>query len=329
MRLAYLFYCALPVLAPAQVNFLPGHQHLRGTVGPYAVTMDVDGGPGYYSYDRIGQLIRLEQNEAGALCEKFDDSEQKAGCVTGSQAADGTFRGVFQSTRSYPVLLRPAPADSPMPVSISIFNDSRRLADGRKQTVQFGRLSIQAKTQRLQALLDRDYLQSLFSRADPPLQPLQAAERQARDDFWSEAGEQSGDWWSWRTVAWNAHGWLSVAESLYRNTGSGTRGLIALGYRTYDIVEGRVLTLPELIRPGTEKQFDTAFDNTVRRTLGYKAGEELPVQYNPGVDFLMTPKGLLFGVDDQPAQAAGHLDFFVPFTELEHILRPETKRFRR
>ena len=304
----------------AQFSLLPGYQHLRGTVGPYAVTMDVDGGSGFYVYDRFGEPIRLHE-----MCEMYKTET----CFTGRQSPDRTFRGFWrdkQSGKSYPVTLRPSVADSPVRFTEFRFSESRTLADGKEQSINLVRWIPKGRLPHIVEALDRDYVSILLNPQEGEIVPVYRkgdTEKSARDRLWCEAtGVQSS---FYPTVVWNANGILSLTHSTQISIGQ-DRPLFSFTDRSYDLARDREVTLRDLLAPNTGAQFEAIFQTKVQRKI--KLGEigEPRVPYFGGDSFLMTAKGIFFNFESHSFQADPHVDFFITFAELAPILRPEYRR---
>ncbi|MBY0503795.1 MAG: hypothetical protein K2X03_07790 [Bryobacteraceae bacterium] len=292
LPLLLLALILLPALG-AQSRFLPGYRHLRGTLGPYPITMDVLNGAVFFSYDRIGHPISLQVLYAGKepyrLCEAYYEAEQN--CLAGRQTADGVFRGTWMNSatgKALPVLLRPAAAPHLAMAKL-------RTGPSAPSTDRI----LVATSGPLQVALDRDH-NELCVDPDPHRQ-LSCVPQ----------------------IAWNSARLLSLAVSI-QSYYDGTKDFIGVAYQTYDVVRGRRLRLDDIFRPDSDNELNRLIRLDYLRQFGPE--DEHSFQTTP--NFLLTSQGILFGWDQEHYQAEGHFEVFLPFTALEALLRPEVSRWR-
>ncbi|MBY0373244.1 MAG: DUF3298 and DUF4163 domain-containing protein [Bryobacteraceae bacterium] len=313
--------------------FRPGYWHLRGHVGTSPVVMDIVDGNAYYSYDRYGEPITLVETQAGAsekrLCE-----ENSNRCFEGRQVADGSFRGVWrdpQGKRSLPFSLRPT-AD--VTVRLKYVVHSNKTAD---RETAFSRLvPYDAKWAPLLNDFWRDVLGSSLGGIDSTGSPAVVA-RRVHDSFYEATKDETSECGSRMSsmVLWNKGGLLSIGyvETTYSGGAHPNQDTY---FASFDGVARKRIYLSDLFVDGSEKEVLQAYERVIRRELGLRPEEPIPL--GPGGsgtvpltgNFALTPRGILFiylKYEIAPG-AAGDPSFFLPFEDVKPWLKIRPEQFR-
>lgn len=310
------------------------YKHLKGTIGTFAVTMDLvkirnvyDDSPqftGYYSYEKYQQPLPIYGfvDASGTITLEESGQEGAIATFTGKFDASGSFSGTWADTAkkiTYPFTLRETAEDGALAFDIFTFEDSTKLFPNEKNTPQAtysmdvllpaknteGSVFAFLRTQIIKQLR-HDSLTGNYANLQ-----ISDVQKTARDAFFKEYKEtlneekpdtvvnESLNYAEDRgmQVIANADGLVSLGFHAYNYSG-GAHGNYGTQLMTYDIKNKKVVTLNDLFKSNYKTALNAALLRSARRYLGIKPNESLEghlfAKPEPNDNFMVNKKGILF-----------------------------------
>lgn len=132
-------------------------------------------------------------------------------------------------------------------------------------------------------------------------------------------------------ILWNADNHISMAYEGYQYTG-GAHGLSNTLLQVFDLNTAKVLTIQDIFKPGYEAQLREVLEKHLRAAYDIPEGAALNgdhgILFDPHLaltrNFYLTGKGVgfIYNPYEVAPYAVGPIELFVPFSEIEQIVRP-------
>ncbi len=287
------------------------YRHFRGTIGTYAITMDLvetktahnfnkfPSFSGYYSYDKYQEPITFYGTMDSTGVVELEEGRGHAGTFRGKFNADSTFTGIWidiEKKMNYPLMLRETTNDEAIAMDIFPFEDSIKLFENKPNSPQAtfsmnallpaknteGSVFAFLRTEIFKHLKGDsitgkyDYLQ------------ISDVQKTARDSFFkdykTELKDEKPDTIDMFSlnheqsytmdVVSNADGLLSLGFKNYAFSG-GAHGSYGTQLMTFDIKNKKLMTLNDVFKPNYKSVLNAALTRKAKGYFGLKPNESL------------------------------------------------------
>jgi Protein of unknown function (DUF3298)/Deacetylase PdaC len=287
------------------------YRHFRGTIGSYAITMDLvqtktvhnfnefPSFSGYYSYDKYQEPITFYGTMDSTGVVELEEGRGHKGTFRGKLNADSTFTGIWidiEKKMNYPLMLRETINDGAIAMDIFPFEDSIKLFENKPNSPQAtfsmdallpaknteGSVFAFLRTEIFKHLKgdsitgNYDYLQ------------ISDVQKTARDSFFKDYKTELKDEKPDTTdmpylnhessttmdVVSNADGLLTLGFKNYAFTG-GAHGSYGTQLMTFDIKNKKLITLNDVFKPNYKSVLNAALTRKAKWYFGLKPNESL------------------------------------------------------
>lgn len=287
------------------------YRHFRGTIGSYAITMDLvetktahnfnefPSFSGYYSYDKYQEPLRIYGTMDSAGVVELEVISKNTENFKGKFNPDSTFTGIWLDTsqkRNVPFMLRETINDGAIAMDIFPFEDSSKLFENTPNSPQAmfsmdAVLPAKNTDASVFAFLRTEIFKHLkgdsITGNYANLQLLDV-QKTARDSFFKDYKTELKDEKPDTTdmfflnheqsytmdVVSNADGLLSLGFKNYAFSG-GAHGSYGTQLMTFDIKNKKLITLNDLFKPNYKSALNAALTRKARWYFGLKPNESL------------------------------------------------------